>query len=186
VFFWGIGNSVAPAITELLRRCEQPEVLFSPIRGRPRPVDAAPASVVAWTAAETLTGELFSLPPTVLVTSRADNGSVPAHYALVCALDAPLVIADLGNLNFRGLRNLLSGRSVGASQVTAIVSNIRQSPEFGPDYPIALRAWLVEPYFVRLRQPVRCEVAGGQSGVAGRQLRSSRRRLASGLQRPVA
>jgi hypothetical protein len=35
--------------------------------------------------------------------------------------------------------------------VTAIVSNVRQSPELGPDYPVALRAWLVEPYFVRLR-----------------------------------
>src|SRR4051812_40360539 len=57
VFYWGIGNSLAPSMAELLRRARRPEVLFSPIRSRPRPVDIAPDAVVRWHAAETLDGE---------------------------------------------------------------------------------------------------------------------------------
>ena len=36
VYFWGIGNSVAPGIAELVRRTTSPEVLFSSIKSRPR------------------------------------------------------------------------------------------------------------------------------------------------------
>ncbi len=110
VFYWGIGNSVAPAIAELLRRAHLPEVLFSPIRGRPRAADIAPPSVVAWTAAETLDGARFPLPSTVRVTSREAR----AHYALVCELDTPLTLADHGTVHFGAMRNLVSGRALGA------------------------------------------------------------------------
>lgn len=154
VFFWGIGNSVAPGITELLRRCDRPEVLFSPIKGRARSVDIAPLDVVAWTAGETLAGEQFDLPPAVRVTSRANhrNSSTP-HYALVCSAEEPLAMSDLGRLNFLELENLVSGRALGASQVTAVVSKA-QGESTGSEYVVALRASLVSPYFVRLRNPV--------------------------------
>lgn len=98
LFYWGIGNSVAPGIAELLRRCSRPEVLFSPIKGRPRQTDVTPPSVVMWTRAEGLSGETFDLPQTVRVTSRSsDRAAGAAHYALVCRSEQPLEISDLGS-----------------------------------------------------------------------------------------
>jgi hypothetical protein len=160
IFYWGIGNSVAPGIAELLRRCDRPEVLFSPIKSRPRYVDARPSSIVAWTAGETLFGERIVLPPAVRVTSRVDLSVPHPHYALVCASQHPLVLADLGHLTFGALRNLLSGNAVGASQVTAIVRYIDYSAAGGLHYPVALRANLVPPYFLRLHDPVTIRQSG--------------------------
>lgn len=154
VFFWGIGNSIAPAVAELVRRVREPEVLFSPIKSRPRKVDVTPACVARWTAAQALSGEIFDLPDDATVTSRW-NPTRPAasHYALVCSSTEPLEIEDAGQLSFGALRNLRSGAPLGASQVTAVVhrAGIGHS---GGEYPVALRAALVEPYFVRLRGPI--------------------------------
>src|ERR1700761_2672202 len=58
VFYWGIGNAVGPSILELLRKSDEPEVLFSPIKSTPRRDDVTPQRVVAWTAAAGLNGEL--------------------------------------------------------------------------------------------------------------------------------
>src|SRR4051794_24733355 len=71
-FFWGIGNSIAPAITELVRRVRAPEVLLSPIKSRPRNIDVTPRCVVRWTVAEDLMGITEQLPSAVRVTSRWD------------------------------------------------------------------------------------------------------------------
>lgn len=152
VFYWGIGNSIAPAVAELVRVCDRPEVLFSPIKGRPRAVDVLPRRVVAWTVGETLSGGHFELPGTIRVMSRGDRTAATAHYALVCRLDEPLTLSDFGRLEFHALRNLLSGNPVGASQVTAVVRHL--SKGVGGDYQVAIRAQLVAPYFVRLREPV--------------------------------
>ncbi len=62
-------------------------------------------------------------------------------------------MSDLGRLNFLELENLVSGRALGASQVTAVVSKA-QGESTGSEYVVALRASLVSPYFVRLRNPV--------------------------------
>lgn len=154
VFYWGVGNSVAPGITELIRQSNRPEVLFSPIRSRPRAVDARPASVLAWRVGETLRGERFELPPTVLVTSRGEASSALPHYALVCWSESPLVPGNFGQLSFAALRNLLSGKRVGASQVTAIVKNHGHQATGGLQYRVSLRTSLVPPFFVRLREPI--------------------------------
>jgi hypothetical protein len=154
VFFWGIGNSIAPAVAELVRRVDEPEVLFSPIKSRPRRVDVAPACVVRWTSAEGLSGGVFELPSHASVTSRW-NPARPAgvHYALVCSSAEALEVADAGRLSFGALRNLRSGAPLGASQVTAVVH--RADPgDGGSEYPVAFRAALVAPYFVRLRRPM--------------------------------
>ena len=116
-------------------------------------VDVAPSRVVVWTAAETSFGDRFELPPAVRVTSRQGDSERP-HYALVCASSAPLELAELGLLDFSALRNLLSGNRLGASQVTAVVSRLDPPPVPGVEYPVALRAALVAPYFVRLREPL--------------------------------
>ena len=84
-----------------------------------------------------------------------DGRRLPPRYALVCATDDTLELADLGRLGFPDLRNLLSGRPVGASQVTAVVRRAEEmSGRDDRDYQISMRARLVEPYFVRLSEPV--------------------------------
>jgi len=155
VFLWGIGNSVAPGLTELLRLCDQPEVLFSPIRARPRPIDVSPAATFSWTAGEGLDGSRFEVPETIRVTSGSScpDETPRCHYALVCASDEPLSMSNLGSVTFQELRNLVSGRCLGASQVTAVVKQAEERfSKDGTDYVIALRATLVAPYFVRLRE----------------------------------
>jgi hypothetical protein len=150
VYMWGIGNSVAPGVAELLLRTGSPEVLFSPIKGRPRTVDVSPPAVVQWRGGVTLSGERIVLPQTVRVMS---GHSRAAHYALVCSSDEPLHVGDFGRLRFEGLRNLVSGNPLGASQVTAVVERVPSHGD-GREYVVALRARLVAPYFVRLIDPV--------------------------------
>jgi hypothetical protein len=149
-FYWGIGNSIAPGIAALLESVEAPEVLFSPIKSRPRVVDVAPANVARWREGTNLIGDRITLPDTIRVTSRPSR----SHYALVCSATDPLDIGHLGKLRFSKLRNLVSGRPLGASQVTAVVSReVDGAPDADDGYVVALRARLVEPYFVRLAAP---------------------------------
>jgi hypothetical protein len=152
-FFWGIGNSVAPGITELVRASSQPELLFSPIKGAARVADVNPDAVVRWQSAETINGQFFRLPVGAVLTSRM-AARKRSHYALVCHTDEPLRVSDHGHISFHALRNLLSGRSVGSSQVTAVVRLLRGSFLESATYTIALRVRLVYPFFVRLRDPV--------------------------------
>jgi len=156
VFVWGIGNAVGPSIRELLRRGPKPEVLFSPIKSPARAQDVSPLAVVAWIGGETLDGEPFCLPEHSLVTSRYDPASPrPGHYALVCFTRAPIIPAQPGGkIVFSALRNIRTGRPIGASQVTAVVEQHQTGEEEALTYDVAIRAELVYPYFVRLQQPV--------------------------------
>jgi hypothetical protein len=155
LFTWGVGNSVAPGITELLRHPGIPEVLFSPIRARPRRIDLAPNLVVRWRAATTLAGRRITLQDTFTVTSGVHSlESAGAHYALVCSTEAPLTHSDGGQLRFSELRNLQSGKPLGPSQVTAVVRRLSdQAAPSGSVYVVALRARLTDPYFLRLEEP---------------------------------
>jgi hypothetical protein len=149
-FYWGIGNSVAPGIMELLERTAQPEVLFSPIKSRARSIDVVPRRVIRWREEITIAGERRILPETVRVTS----GPSRSHYALVCSAAAPLELANHGRLCFNELRNLVSGNPLGSSQVTAVVSRKPGVTTTDGGYIIALRARLVAPHLVRLSDPV--------------------------------
>ena len=162
IFLWGIGNAVGPGIRELVRRCDSPEVLFSPIMGAARKEDVTPESVVAWTLGETHDGKEYPLPSCSLVTSRQSASSPKAaHYALVCFSGESLVPSSPGlTLAFDTLRNLLSGRHVGASQVTAVVARDSEALGKGRTYEVAFRAHLAYPYFIRLRQPVALSLLG--------------------------
>jgi hypothetical protein len=156
VFFWGIGNAIGPSLRELVRRDPEPEVLFSPIKSTSREEDRAPASVAAWTSARGLSGEAFTLPETSLVTSRFDPaGKRATHYALVCFSDESLTpsISD-EKIVFSKVRNLLTGRPVGASQVTAVVTCGLNETVGNAAYEVLLRARLVYPYLLELKQPV--------------------------------
>ena len=67
-------------------------------------------------------------------------------------------------IDFGELRNLLSGRPMGASQVTAVVERSEGSSGLGAPYEVAIRADLVYPYFVCLQRPVQVLGAAGISG----------------------
>jgi len=169
VFLWGIGNSVGGAINELVHRASHPKVLFSPIKTTPRNCDSDPQEVLAWQSAETTAGNEYVLPPWSLVTSRKDSARLKAcHYALVCYSAHPLnVTPGLGpTLDTACLRNLTTGNRLGASQVTAVVERVEESVGNRQPYPIALRAALIAPFFVKLRNPVAIERRVGEYGWA--------------------
>ncbi len=157
IFLWGVGNAVGPSMRALIQNESLPEVIFSPIRSAPRKVDAQPERVAVWTSARTLTGEDYRLPSGSIVTSRASAcGGKKRHYALVCALDEPLRFVDgAETITMSQVQNMLTGRPVGASQVTAVV---RMTDRLGSDkepiYPVSIRAKLVFPYFVELANPL--------------------------------
>jgi hypothetical protein len=157
-FYWGVGNSVASGIDELVRLRPTPEVLFSPIKGRPRAADVAPARVAVWRVGETSAGVRYPLPEGVRITSRFDDASRKTpRYALVCFQPDPLILSNSGRLRTEDLRNLVSGRPVGASQVTAVVRMLSTRSVDDRGYVVALRASLVPPYLIRLRDPALVE-----------------------------
>lgn len=166
VFLWGIGNSLADSMRELVRRTATPDILFSPIKSTPRTCDSGPQQLVAWRDAVSMFGEEFHLPPSSLVTSRQDPDRLKtSHYALVCHSDSPLqLVTDGPFLDFAYLRNLSTGNRLGASQVTAIVEQGDSVVGVHRRYPVALRARLIAPFFVRLHNPVPVRAVRGQVG----------------------
>jgi len=153
VFLWGIGNAIGPSLKEFLRQGLEPKVLFSPIKSTPREKDIAPKTVVTWGIGETLEGTTFYLPHTSMVLSSYDPDSPKrAHYALVCRSAERLAINHSGNISLAALRNFLSGRPIGASQVTAVVRRDEVRCDTG-GYEVAFRAELTAPYFLRLTEP---------------------------------
>lgn len=157
LFLWGIGNAIGPSMRELVRRETSPEVVFSPIRSRPRKEDIEPAQVVAWTAGRTLDGSFYDLPCGSIVTSRASmDKRRKGHYALVCSSTRSLGIKENTEaIPFGQLRNLLTNRRIGASQVTAVVCiDDERYDSSGIAYTAAIRAELVYPYFIELIDPV--------------------------------
>lgn len=155
VFAWGIGNALGENLARLAAR-GAPVVAFSPIAGRAAAHDASPGSILAWRSYLDANRVPRRLPPGVLVTSRSSSASgadKARHYVLMCARDEPLRFETVETVDIGQLRNLESGRPVGASQTTAVV---RRSPEQQParSYPIVLTATLVPPYFAALCEPV--------------------------------
>lgn len=155
VFYWGIGSGVRSGLRALLAETEVPQVLFSPIRSAPRPIDVDPGHVVRWWGGTDLFGGAVTLPGAACVTSRWDPARpTTARFALVCASDEPLCLGDRGELVFAALRNICSGAQVGASQVTAVVRReVSELADGRRPYAVALRARLVWPYLVQLTEP---------------------------------
>lgn len=161
LFLWGIGNSVGPAIRDLIRLEERPMVLFSPMRSKPKAIDVAPAGLTVWSEALDLDGRDWPIPQGVKVTSRqgSETGRTKrSHYALVCRSSTPLKAHDLTTLRYEELVNLQSKNKLGASQVTAVVEKLTQGTAECTTYPVAFMAELVFPYFVKLGAPLESEV----------------------------
>ena len=158
IFLWGVGNALGPSMRELILREARPEVLFSPILSKPRFADVSPARLAAWHGGRDLSGSPVELPSCSVVTSRFEAGSEKgSHYALVCRSETPLKLDPEGCaiLPLRKLKNLLTGRKVGASQVSAVVTLSRQPVSTSSaEYRVAMRAELVYPYFMTLVDPL--------------------------------
>jgi len=156
IFLWGIGNALTPSMKYLLDLVAAPRVIFSPIRSKPRPADVAPKRTIRWMAGRTLDGCRYELPAGSIVTS---GEKTRPHYALVCASKDKLEINSKAETVVLGqVRNLLTDRPVGASQVTAIVQRSRAYPMYSSaTYPAAIMADLVFPFFIELTDPLICE-----------------------------
>lgn len=162
IFLWGIGNSVGSAIRELVRLEKDPMVLFSPMRSKPRDVDANPTAVVAWTRGLDLEGNDWPLPQGSHVISRGSariDRPKSCHYALVCESDAPLTAASgAESLVYEQLVNLVSQAKLGHSQVTAVVERKPDANcERQTAYDISFVARLVFPYIIKLVDPATSE-----------------------------
>ena len=142
--------------TELVRTTGGAEVLFSPIKSGPRPIDVAPDRYMAWTKGEAADGSTYPLPANSIVLSgHAEAASRHSRSPSSAMAESQLVFEDVGHeVEFAGLRNLMSGKPVGASQVTAMVVRDPTAKAGGTEYPVAFRAALEYPYFIRLRDPV--------------------------------
>jgi hypothetical protein len=157
IFLWGIGNALTASIRHLIELEPRPRVIFSPIRSAPKAADVNPPYIFEWTAGKTLDGRRYELPGASLVTSRPPASNRRAcHYALVCASTSHLAInPDAETITFGELRNLLTGRPIGASQVTAIVQRTKEkSCCSSVRYAAAMEAELVYPFFIQLTDPV--------------------------------
>lgn len=159
VFLWGIGSALRPSMTELVRRTKDPEVLFSPIKSQARNQDVEPVAVAAWTCGVTIDGGRYILPAHSLVTSRYDpRAPRKSHYALVCFSSQALCVSEsVGSIDIAAIRNILTNRPVGASQVTAVVQCVSVRRRDSRSYGVAMRVRLVYPYFVKLTHPVPIE-----------------------------
>lgn len=161
VFFWGVGNAPAKAISVLARAEREVEAVFSVMLGKPKPADASPESVVVWRRYVDLHGMVRELPDHVVVTSRGGGGR-QCHYALMCQSDRALVLDDLGPFDPGLYRNASkAGGVVGASQITALlVRNARVGCDEGR-YRVNLRAFLRGSYWVKLVEPVTLSAEDG-------------------------
>lgn len=154
IFLWGIGNAIGPSIKKLIKLTREPDVIFSPIKSKPKQIDAKPLTKVIWKSGITINGERYIVPKHSIVTSRLNSRGF--HYALVCYAENKLEIANMdGRIYSENLQNILTGNKVGASQVTAVVKNDKNgNQETKNTYNIAFKAKLVYPYFIKLSEPL--------------------------------
>jgi len=157
IFLWGIGTALAPSMNHLLEIETTPRVIFSPMRSAPKAADVSPNGIVRWMAGITLRGERYELPRRSIVTSRAPaNNRRNFHYALICASAGKLMVNNAAEkVVFGQLRNLRTGRPIGASQVTAVVQRSKErAGSSSVEYLAAIEAELVYPFFVKLTESV--------------------------------
>lgn len=155
LFFWGVGNSPAAATQTLARSGVGVRVVFSVMKGRPKLIDAAPEAVVTWTRYLDCRGVERPLPDHVLVTSRRDSAKGPkrVHAALMCFSKEPLQLRSGIGFDHKAYRNVSgAGAPVGASQVTALLKQVRDQEEAA--YEVNMQAQLTGSYWVKLTDPV--------------------------------
>lgn len=159
-FCWGVGNAPATMTSALARLGHPVAAVFSIMKSRPKAVDVRPTRTFAWRRFVDSNGAVRPLPRHILVTSRADSAGGPKdrHFALMCWSDTPLSIQRGVPFDPSAYRNAGgNGAPVGASQVTALLKRTSNGAgETG--YEANMCAWLSESYWVRLSDPVECDV----------------------------
>lgn len=156
VFCWGVGNAPSRSIPELARTGTDVDVVFSIMKSRPKTVDVAPSRLRIWRSYFDHFGREQPLPPSTLITSRADAGTRVrnVHYALMCRSDQKLRLGDFGPFDPSAYRNVSdTAGAVGASQVTALLRRVSDGAP-APTYKINLKAKLGQGYWVRLGDPI--------------------------------
>lgn len=146
LFVWGIGNSLGDSIRFLMETNPQPKVLFSKMLSSPKNIDVKPEKVYLWLSYTNEHGEKIPLPKYSLVTSRANTearGLKKKHYALLCKSQNTITTEPKKSLYKDSLVNLLSGKKVGASQVTSVVKTIPYKQKEGAQYEVSFEAELM-------------------------------------------
>ncbi len=157
LFAWGIGNALGIGVDALAREIREPDVVFSAMTSKPKVIDVMPSSVLLWTAYEGTDGIAHPLPDHLFITSRGHvaTGVKSRHYALFCHSDAPLAVREppAESVFPATLRNFLTDRQLGASQVTAVVRCTSDQPVDAKAYPVAFTAKLASPFYGKLLAP---------------------------------
>jgi hypothetical protein len=153
MFFWGVGNPMGAGLTALRDRAPEPTVVFSAMRSRPALVDQKPTGLLLWLSYIDEHDREVDLPMCSLVTSRSMTvGGRPkeAHYALVCSTKTTIGASPIGDLDASELVNVLSGRPVGSTQITAAVTRSPKQQGSQSTYQVNFVARLSGPGQVRL------------------------------------
>lgn len=152
-FWWGIGNSLGPAVREAaIEAGGMLPVLFSKMLAQPQAHDIAPAEIFRWTSWEDGAGVVHDIPSYANVTSRGGPNK-KSHYALVCRSDNSIVFHDQGPPFDPTQCTTRAGRVPGASQVTSLLNGSPEIHSIGK-YTICFRALLVDPWVVKLVRPM--------------------------------
>ncbi len=156
-FLWGIGQSLGANADAAVADGNSLAAVFSPMLSKPKEIDVAPVDVVLWNSWIDVEGQTRPLPMHSFVTSRAKLPSgrrKEFHYALVCRSPAELGTTSALRVSPLSLRNLNTGKALGASQVTAVVAHSEQLCTPGAkSYPVSFVVQLEVPFFVRLSNP---------------------------------
>ena len=155
-FLWGIGQSLGTNADAAAAGGTPLAGIFSPMPSRPKSIDVTPGEVVLWNSWIDVTGHVRPLPLHTFVTSRAtlpSGRTKDSHYALVCSSPVPLGGACELSVSPATLRNLSTGKALGASQVTAVVAYDGECVPDLKSYPVSFVVQLEAPYFVRLANP---------------------------------
>lgn len=159
LFFWGVGQSLGENARDAAASVDGVmKVVFSPMASKAKDIDVTPGDVFVWNSWIDSSGQHHSLPEHVLITSRADLPSgrrKTSHYALVCKSAAPLAATTELEVTAAFLRNFSSDKSLGASQVTAVVRNAEYalSGNVAKKYSVSFVADMEAPYSVQLASP---------------------------------
>ncbi|MBD3885845.1 hypothetical protein IFO70_29475 [Phormidium tenue FACHB-886] len=159
-FFWGIGQSLGANAKSAARDKTSICALFSPMHSKPKAIDTIPTQVVLWNAWIDAQGQIRQLPSHCFITSRASLPSgrrKDSHYALVCYSKKELTTQQENiSISPDHLRNLTTNKSLGSSQVTAIVRTIGDlnANDKTKSYSVSFTAELRSPFYVQLAQPI--------------------------------
>jgi hypothetical protein len=153
IFWWGVGSSLGDKVCQYAKQEGGTlPVLFSMALALAKATDTSPAAVWRWTAWEDRSGRVHQIPPHVKVISRGANDKA-RHYALACQSHAPIFLDTKGR-RFDPRQCLTpSGKIPGPSMVTALLLGDPAGHQQGA-YHIAFRATLIEPWCVKLVNPI--------------------------------